>query len=370
MATLTGSRDDIAGALALAARFTASHKSNPQLNHLRLKVGEDGVSYVEATDQRASIRTALYAQCAEEVDILAHPDLAAAVKAMPRGEVTITQDGTTLKVSGKGKAEYTVSTLDKEAIDAFPGEDDVDWDDVQPIDASDALTVMEVAARYASRKEENPSIVGVNLRVSNGKLAVESTDGVRLFSDRVDLPAPGFPFKEDEVLLPPRMVNELNKVFPTGEVSFAATTNLFFARDPNGETIFASRRIGGKFPDVSKLVPSYQEPLAVPRAELSETLDRMRGVIKAKPVQLRFEQDELRLHAKTSTGAAIEYIALPNGPADPVEVAFNVDYLADAISLFKGTELKFHVLTPLRPVKVTDDASPELFFLLAPVKYN
>ena len=68
MATLTGSRDDVAGALALAARFTASHKSNPQLNHLRLKVGEDGVSYVEATDQRVSIRTALYAQCAEEVD--------------------------------------------------------------------------------------------------------------------------------------------------------------------------------------------------------------------------------------------------------------------------------------------------------------
>jgi DNA polymerase-3 subunit beta len=370
VATLTGTRDDIAGALALAARFTASHKSNPQLNHLRLKVGEDGVSYVEATDQRTSIRTALYATCPEAVDILAHPDLAAAVKAMPRGDVTITQDGTTLKVSGKGKAEYTVSTLDQEPIDAFPGEDDVDWSDAKPIDASEALTVMEIATRYASRKEENPSIVGVNLRVANGQLAVESTDGVRLFHDRVDLPSEGFPFHEEQVLLPPRMVNELNRVFPSGEVSFAATPNLFFAKDPNGETTFASRRIGGKFPDVSRLVPDYKEHLAVPRKDLDDALDRMRGVVKAKPVQLRFEQDELRLHSKTSTGTAVEYIALPNGPADPVEVAFNVDYLADAIALFGGVELKFHVLTPLRPVKVTDDDSPDLFFLLAPVKYN
>lgn len=370
MATLTGTRDDLSTSLSLAARFTASHKSNPQLNHLRIRVGEDGVSYVEATDQRTSIRTALYAQCAEEVDILAHPDLAAAVKAMPRGDVTIAQEGTTLKVSGKGKAEYTVSTLDKEAIDAFPGEGDVAWDDVQAIDASEALTVMEIAGRYASRKEENPSIVGVNLRVADGKLAVESTDGVRLFHDRVALPSPGFPFEEEEVLIPPRMITELNRVFPTGEVAFAATTNLFFARDPNGETLFASRRIGGKFPDVGKLVPTYQEYLAVPRAELAEALDRMRGVVKAKPVQLRFEQDEVRLHAKTSTGTAIEYVALPNGPASPTEVAFNVDYLADAISLFGGAELRFHVLTPLRPVKVTDGDSPDLFFLLAPVKYN
>ena len=368
MATLTGARDDLAAALTLAARFTASHKSNPQLNHLRLVVNKDG-SFVEATDQRTSIRTALYAQSNEDMDVLAHPDIANAVKAMPKGDVTITQNDKVLEVSGKGKAKYTVATLDSDVrADAFPGEDELDWTDVVPIDASEALKLMDSAARYASRKEENPSIVGVNLRVSDQQLAVEATDGARLFHDKVPLPAPGFPFSEDQVMLPPRMVSELNRVFPNGEVAFAAGANLFFARDPNGETLFASRRIGGKFPDIERIVPEYPNGhVTIPRQELADALERMRGVVRGKPVSLNFEGDELKLVSKTGSGSAEEWVALPN-KVEKMSVAFNVDYLAEAISLFEGSELRMFIASPLRPVTVRDLG--ERFFLLAPVKFN
>lgn len=364
--TLTGARDDVAGALALASRFTSSHKSNPQLNHLRLRRTEAGDCFVEATDQRSSIRTNLYATGTEEVECLASPDLANAVKAMSSGEVTITKDGTQLAVSGKGRARYSVGTIDQEPADAFPGEDEVDWSSIVPIDASDALEVMEVAAKYASRKEENPSIVGVNLRVIDQDLAVEATEGTRLFHDRVALPSKGFPFDEDEVLLPPRMIAELNRIFPSGEVAFAATANLFFARDPQGETLFASRRIGGKFPDIDKIVPKYEGSIELPRAELSEALDRMRTVVKGKPVSLTFEGKELKLEAKAGTGRAEEYVDLPK-TVEKAQVAFNLDYLAEAVSLFNG-ELRMSIDTPLRPVTLRGDGPR--FFLLAPVKFN
>lgn len=366
--TLTGARDDIASALALAGRFTAAHKSTPQLNQLRL-VRKDGACFVEATDQRASLRTTLWAQSAEDFDVLVHPEIANAVKAMPLGDVTISQDGTQLSVSGKGRAKYSVGTSDEEPIVAFPGEDEVDWSATQPIDASEALEIMTVAARYVAKHDSNPSIVGVNLRVDKDTdmLAIEATDGARLFHDKVTLPDPGFPFQEEEVMLPPRMITELGKVFPSGEVSFAATANLFFARDPNGETTFASRRIGGKFPDVSKIVPEYEGDVVVPRRELADALDRMRSVVKSKPVRLSFKDKELRLLSKTGSGSAEEWVDLSQKVNKPVEIAFNLDYLADAVSLFSLDELRLLVDTPLRPVQVRDQG--ERFFLLAPVKF-
>lgn len=370
--TLKGERNDVVGALALASRFVASHKSNPQLSQLRLRRLSTGESYVEATDQRASIRTALWATGPAEVDVMVHPDLANAVKAMSAGEVTIAQedDSKVVTIHGKGKSKYSVATLDEAPVNAFPGEDELSWDDVQPVDASDALEVMEIATRFASKKEDNPSLVGVNLRVTaDTELAVEATDGSRLFADRVALPSAGFPFHEDEVLLPPRMIAELGRVFPGGQVLFAATANLFFAKDPAGETLFASRRIGGKFPQVDQIVPQYKRHLKVPREALSDALDRMRTVVKGKPVQLSFENDQLKLSSRTGTGSAEEWVDLTTEAGDAAtSIAFNVDYLAEAISLFKGSDLRFHVETPLRPIKIDD--SGVRFVLLAPVKFQ
>lgn len=365
MKSLTGARDDLVRALGLAARFTASHKSNPQLNYLRLVLDDDGAR-VEATDQRASIRTALYATGTEHLDVLVHPDVANAVKAMHQGEVTITVDDTQATVSGKGKSKYTVGVLDKEPVPAFPGEDELDWTDVVPIEADEALATMDVASQYASRKQENPSIIGVNLRVADGELVVESTDGARLFHDRVELPGQGFPFQEEQVMLPIHMVSELNRVFPDGEVAFAATPNLFFAKDPAGETLFAARRIGGKFPDVDKIVPEYETTLAVPREELLQAVNRMRTVVKGKPVRLSFEEKELTLSAKTGESSAEEYITLTS-EAKPTKMAFNLDHLAEALSLFGDAEVKMHIKTPLLPIKFTD--THERFFLLAPVRF-
>jgi DNA polymerase-3 subunit beta len=301
------------------------------------------------------------------MDVLVHPDIAAAVKAMSQGEVMISLDGTMVTVTGNGKAKYTVATLDKEPVDAFPGEDELDWEGVVPIDATDALKVMEMASQYASRKEENPSIIGVNLRVADGDLAVEATDGARLFHDHVALPSPGFPFQEDEVMLPPRMVADLNRVFPDGEVAFAAGDNLFFARDPGGETLFAARRIGGKFPDISRIVPEYENNLVMPRQELADALDRMSGVVRGKPVQLAFEGKELTLSSKTGQGSAEEYVDLVH-EAKETKVAFNLEYLMNGVSLFSGDELTMQVKTPLLPVRLTDTGAR--FFLMAPVKFN
>jgi len=208
----------------------------------------------------------------------------------------------------------------------------------------------------------------VNIRVVDQELAVESTDGVRLFHDRVSLPAPGFPFQEDEVMLPPQMVSELNRVFPQGEVAFAATPNLFYAKDPQGETLFASRRIGGKFPDVTKIVPEYENGhVAVPRKDLADAVDRVRSVVKGKPVRCTFEGDELLLEASGLGTSATEHVTLSKPVNPAIKIAFTADYLADALTLFGGDEVRLFIASPLRPVTIRDLG--QRFFLLAPVKF-
>jgi DNA polymerase-3 subunit beta len=369
---LTGARDDVAGSLALAARFTASHGSTPQLNCIRIRHSvKEGVTHAEATDQRMSVRSHLWVASDEpEVEVLAHTDLVRAVRAMPAGEVTITkeEDGQVLTVSGTGRSKYTVSLGDGAPVSAFPGEEQIDWDQIAEVDAADAMRIMQQAARFASRKDGNPSITGVSLRVVNGELSIDATDGFRLFHDRVALPSAGFPFDEDEVLVPPAMVEELGRTFPSGKLRLAATQNLLFARDDAGETLFAARRIGGKFPSLDEVVPEFDQiNVQVPREELAAALKRIGGVAKGKPVKLEFSGDTLRLSARGEATSAEEWVDL-GGVAGEGEmvIAFNVDFLEEGVELFSDDSVKLEMLTALRPARLSGDGAR--FFLLASVK--
>lgn len=369
---LTGARNDIAGALALASRFTASHGSTPQLNYIRIRASQkDGTSFAEATDQRMSVRTHLWATPDEpEVEALVHPDIVRAIRAMPAGDVTLAkeEDKNELVVSGTGRSRYTVSLGDGAATTAFPGEDGVRWDDIAAVDAADAMRVMAQAARFVAKKDGNPSITGVSLRVADGDLAIDATDGHRLFHDAVALPAAGFPFDEDEVLVPAAMVQELERTFPSGKLRLAATTNLLFARDDAGETLFAARRIGGKFPQLKDIVPTYDQISAsVPREDLLDALGRIKGVARGKPVKLEFSGDTLRLSARGETSSAEEYVTLPGVPGEgEMVIAFNIDYLEEGVALFSGDQVKIEMLTALRPARISDGSGR--FFLLASVK--
>lgn len=367
--TVQGDRNELLSSLEPAARFVSHHGSNAPVQNIHVvHSAADGYSRVEATDLRMSYRGHLWGTVSEpEAEVLINPRIIKAVKAMRAGPITLNRKGTEIEVTGSGKAKYTVPTSQGDFPNVLADWDTVDWAGVPAINTKDVLAEMNTAAKFVSRNETNPSITGVNLRVVDGKLGIDSTDGYRLFQSRVDLPHEGFPFGEDQVILPLSMVAELGKLFPTGEVKLGSTDNLFFATNPAGDIAFACRRIGGKFPDTDKLMPDFQVSVQLPRTELDDALSRLRSVADPKkPVALDVGKDEVKLTARGEDGAAEEYVELvaPNG--DPIVIGFNLEHLASGVALFDTDEVKLSFVSNLRPALLSNDT--DRTFLVIPVR--
>jgi len=361
--TLSGDRDDLIASFEVAERFVG--KNNLTGIHVRKLMDEQ---YVEASDQTMSLRTHLWGSFdTDQVDAVLHPKVVKALKALAKGDVTLTKsdDAGSVEVRGSGKSRYEVPVEAREYPQVFPGANKVEWQDVVAVDAKDAIEAMARCGRYVSKKDSNPSITGVNLRVLDGTLMVESTDSQRAYQERVPLPAQGFPFGEAEVILPVRMINELVRLFPSGEVKLTADTHRFFAKDANDATLFMSQRIGGKYPELDKIADEadYKAGFTVDRKEMLDALERIEGMVGSRPVRLEVADGEAVLTSRDEGNSAEEHVAAKTG-SEPVTIGFNVTHLASGFEAFSGDVTTMRYVSPLRPAVLTSDGEKRRFVLI------
>jgi DNA polymerase III sliding clamp (beta) subunit (PCNA family) len=367
--TLVGDRNDLLATLTQAERFVSKTGSNDAIRHIRIYHSTThGKTFVEATNQVMGFRGHLWANFDQpEIDVLASPRIVKAIGAMRSGEVRVSKEGGELTVRGTGKGTYAVPVGSGSFPSALPGIENVDWSAIQPVDAGDALREMQASSRFTAKGHGNPAMSGINLRVVNGNsLGIDATDSYRLFQSSVDLPAAGFPFGEDEVILPVSMVHELVKLFPAGDIKFSSDTNLFFASDPAGTVLFACRRVGGKFPNVDTIVPTFNAGMTAKLPDLREAVVKLRSVAGGRAVSLDVRKDELVLSSRSDDGsAAEEYV--PITATDEVKIGFNLDHLHEGLALFGEDEVTLSFTTPLRPALLSNGVEKRRY-LIMPVR--
>jgi len=181
------------------------------------------------------------------------------------------------------------------------------------------------------------------LFVAEGQsLTLVATDGHRLAYAQAALDAP-VP-RQQSVILPRKTVLELQRLLsdvagddtPPIGMQFASNQ----ARFRFGSMEFVSKLIEGKFPDYQRVIPqegSHQNRVTLGRAPLLASLQRASAIIandeKVKGVHLTLDNGTLRVVAsngKTQEEATDE-MDIDYGGA-PIDISFNVAYLADALS--------------------------------------
>jgi DNA polymerase III subunit beta len=357
---MTGDRKELTDVLGAAAKVVATSVSNPVISQMHLIHSEEkGRTYVEATDNRMAVRIVMDAQFDQpEVDVLFSPKFAQAVKAQSDGQVRVEMVGTQATVTGTGRGKYTVTTSTGEWPNIKVGEEEVNWDDVPGAAADEVLGKIGRASRFASKNDaQHPATHGVHLRMEEtGTLVTESTDSYRMYQHRTASGGP-WPMKGEDAVVPFAMVQNLEALFPGSvEIKLASDDSLFYARDLPGTIHFSCRRVGGKFPEVDRLVPTDSKwNLTVNRAELETALSRVRAMTDGStPVELTIEKDGLlslmRLRSATKDGEeAVEYVSLPNDEYEPFRAAFNIKYLDEALDAFSDDEIQIELTGELKP---------------------
>jgi DNA polymerase-3 subunit beta len=177
------------------------------------------------------------------------------------------------------------------------------------------LETISRVARSASRDESRPVLTGILVRFEPGKLVMAATDSYRLASKETPLSGES---PELEAIIPARALGELQRIATSGDTVELGVHENQVIIGSSGVWL-TSRRIDGQFPNIGQLVPdTFEHDLTVPRAE-------------------------------------------------PLEIGFNAEFLRDGLESIDTEEVRFRLISPLRPA-VLQTAESDFTYLIMPIR--
>ena len=360
---ITVSKDELVAALGIVSRAVSTRTSVQILSGILLEA-EGSELRLAATDMELSLRATLSAQIeGDGAIVLPGKTLVDIARLLPADEVAIEHKPAESVVHvTSGSASYTLNTYTPEDFPRLP---EVDAVQTFSVDRESLLGTIGRVARAASRDESRPVLTGVLVSFTGGKLVMAATDSYRLAVKETELDGA---VPELEAIVPSRALTELARIATAGEtVEVGVHENqVLFAVDGAWLT---TRRIDGQFPNYRQLLPEqFEHELTMPRAEVLEVVRRASVMIqRATPLQLRFADGELTVIARThEVGESKE--SMPVGfTGETLEIGFNADFLRDGLESMDGDDVRFKLISPLRPA-VLQGESDDFTYLVMPIR--
>jgi DNA polymerase III subunit beta len=360
---ITVSKDELVTALGVVSRAVSARTSVQILSGILLEA-QGSELRLAATDMELSLRANVPAQIeGDGAIVLPGKTLVDIARLLPADEIAIEHKPAESVVHvTSGSASYTLHTYNPEDFPRLP---ELDAVQTFSVDRESLLETIARVARAASRDESRPVLTGVLVSFTGGKLVMAATDSYRLAVKETELDGSA---PELEAIVPSRALQELARIANHGDtVEVGVHENqVLFSTDGAWLT---TRRIDGQFPNYRQLLPEqFEHELTLPRTEILEVVRRASVMIqRATPLQLRFAEGELTVIARThEVGESQE--SMPVGfSGETLEIGFNADFLRDGLESMDGDDVRFKLISPLRPA-VLQGESDDFTYLVMPIR--
>jgi len=357
------SKDELVQGLSVVSRAVSTRTSVQILSGILLEARGSELQ-LAATDMELSLRATVAAQVeGDGAIVLPGRTLVDIARLLPSDEVSIEHKPTESVVHVvSGSASYTLNAFNPEDFPRLPATDSVA---TFTVDREALLETISRVGRAASKDESRPVLTGVLVQFTSDKLVMAATDSYRLAVKETPLAGSA---AELEAIVPGRALTELARLATgDGDVEIGVHENqVLFAVDGIWLT---TRRIDGQFPNYRQLLPeAFEHELTLPRSELLDVVRRAAVMIqRSTPLQLRFAEGELTVIARThEVGESTE--SMPVGfTGDTLEIGFNADFLRDGLESMTGDDVRFKLISPLRPA-VLQGESDDFTYLVMPIR--
>jgi DNA polymerase-3 subunit beta len=365
---LSLSRSDLLSRLQIANRAVSTRSAMPSLGGILLEAGGERLT-LQATDMEISFTLAAPATIEAEGRLLLPGRLLVdVVRSLPEGPVNLAlrAEQRDVEIRG-GSSTFHLRTL---AADEFPRVPQFEGEAIS-LDGKALADTVERVARAASRDEVRPILTGILVSASASTLTMVATDSYRLSVKHTELEEAIT--GELEANVPARAMRELGRLVAqegVDEVAIAQLRNQIVFRADG--TLLASRLIEGQFPNYRQLLPeSFDHEVRLPRADFLEATRRISQLAQRNaPLRLAFAEGELTVAAETpDVGDASESMPAPF-QGDPLEIAFNPQFLIEGIESIDADELALQLTSPLRPGLLRPLGREDFSYLVMPIRLN
>ena len=376
MFSLTMNRQSFLTNLRITIRAIASKTTIPVLTGVKMVLSEDGLlmtgsnvdisieTFLKSDDEKANMRIHETGGIVMDARLLNN-----IVAQLPETDFTMeVTDNHQVQITS-GKAIFTVKGLD---VENYPRLPDIDKENPLKIPVEILKQIISQTVFSVSKQESKPILTGVHMLVEDGKtLKAVATDSHRMSQRLLSLPNETANF---DIVIPGSSLKEVGSVFAEEEemldVLISDNQVLFAA----GGIRYYSRLLEGNYPPTDRLIPN--ECTTAVEFEVKEL---QRAITRASLmsheghnniVRLEITQNGVKLYGNSpEVGRFDEDLAPEKITGENLSIAFNPDYMKEALGAFGDAHVEIQFIAPVRPFTIRPVEDPESFIqLITPVR--
>ncbi|GAC1318370.1 MAG: DNA polymerase III subunit beta [Chloroflexota bacterium] len=345
----TISREKLQDGLGAVAGSIPAKTTLPVLSNILVETTEKGVR-LSGTDLDIAISTEVTADV-ESPGALTIPakKLAEIARELPPSSVKISSVGEQRVSIDCGHTHFRLHGLPKDDFPSFPM---VGFSQAWKIRSGELQKLIAHTAFAASVEESRPILNGVLWEVHASEMRMVATNGHRLA--KMELPLKGGPDPGIELIIPPKALDQIRRLFPAEEeLEVARGENHLGFRSPF--TSIFTRVIEGPYPNYDQVIPRDNDRIAIAdRSALISALKRMSVIASDQTHRIRMSFNTALVKFSVQTpdlGDAQDELPV-RYTGDPFEIGFNASYLLEILRYLPTDEVRMTFKAPERAATI------------------
>jgi len=365
-------QENLAKGLSTVGRAVATRSTLPVLSNILLATDESRLK-LSATNLEISVNCWVGADVKEEGAITVPARLLTNfVNSLPPEPIELNLIARTQTLNLRcGRYEANIKGIDAQE---FPLILVPEEDKAASFATADLAKMIDCVVFAAATDESRPVLTGVYTELTPQGVTLAAADSYRL--SVISSTIPQAPPERVSIIIPARALQELRRISGEAEsvtMLVSSTRNQVFFRMPEVELI--SQLVEGTFPDYRQIIPTtHNTRVVATTAELLPAL-RMASIFARDAANI------VRLQAIPNDGGVGRLIVSATSAehgdnvseldvtvdGQPIEIAFNVRYLLDALEVIDTAQVALETRNPTSPGVIKPVGGPDFVHIIMPM---
>ena len=364
------SQQTLTKALNIVSKAVTIRTTIPILKGILLKVDNDGILTMSASDLDLSIEKKLKVEnfIPGETVVLSKlfGDI---IRKLPDGIITVEEtDG---KVNIKcSNSEFNIIGL---PADEFPNINPNENNSEELVFNKEILKDMIKKTAFSASIDENKgAMTGVLIEMEENSLNMVAIDGFRMAIAREQMKNK----KKENIIIPAKILGEISRIITESEISGEDVTMLLSEKKAvfiMENTKIVIRLLDGEFMNYKRIIPQDNPcRVVLNRNDFLESVERaslLAKVGKNNLIKLEIKDNNIEITSKSEEGNVKEEVIVSKEGND-LTIGFNSKYLIDVLKVVDDEEIVMMFNTNVSPCLVKPITGENFEYLILPVRIS